>query len=83
MDTKDLKASIYKLLESTDDTVVLEDIREYISQRKQGIVPELGCTLEEYNRDLDEAMKEIEQGKFVDHDEAMKGIDDMLNRMKK
>ena len=33
MSTKDLKASIIKLLESTEDNLVLEDIHEYISAR--------------------------------------------------
>jgi hypothetical protein len=81
MSAKDLKASIYKLLESTDDEMVLEDVHEYISQRKQGIIPELGCTLDEYNRDLEEAVAEIERGETVSHEEVMASLDEMFKQL--
>ncbi len=69
------------MLEGTDDSTVLEDIQEYISQRRQGIIPELGCTLDEYNREIDEAEAAIQRGEFYTHEEVMASVDEMLKKL--
>lgn len=40
--------------------------------KKDKIISELGCSTDEYNREIDEAMVAIDRGEFYTHEEAKK-----------
>lgn len=79
MEAKDLKNVIYKMLESTDDNAVLEDIQHYIEQRKRtDWVSELGCTIEEYNNELESGDAAIQKGEYYTQEEVFSYINKQL-----
>jgi predicted transcriptional regulator len=48
---------------------VLEMVKTFLSSRKNEVKPQ---SLEEYNRELEQADAEIEAGNYVPHEEVMK-----------
>jgi hypothetical protein len=48
---------------------VLEMIKTFLSSRKSGFTPQ---SLEDYNRELEQADKEIEAGDYMSHEDVMK-----------
>lgn len=48
---------------------VLELVKTFLKSRKEDLKPQ---SLEEYNRELDQADNEIEAGEYVSHEEVMK-----------
>jgi hypothetical protein len=48
---------------------VLEMVKTFLNSRKSGPPPQ---SLEEYNRELEQADAEIENGDYVPHEEVMK-----------
>ena len=43
-------------------------------------IEELGCTVGEYNQELEEANAEVEAGNYVTHDEVKKKFDSWLKK---
>lgn len=82
MSAAEIKASIYKMLDATEDNTVLEDIHKYIAQRKDGYVQELGCTREEYSRELEEADAEIQRGNYATHEEVRAEVDALFKSLR-
>ena len=56
-------------LNAAEQKSVLQMIKTFLSSRKDEIKP---VSLEEYNRELEEADAEIEAGNYVPHEEVMK-----------
>jgi predicted transcriptional regulator len=56
-------------LNAAEQKSVLQMIKTFLSSRKDEIKP---VSLEEYNRELEEADAEIEDGNYVPHEEVMK-----------
>jgi len=56
-------------LKDAEQKSILQMLKTFVSSREQDVKP---VTLEEYNRELEEADSEIEAGDFVSHDEVMK-----------
>jgi predicted transcriptional regulator len=56
-------------LNAAEQKSVLQMIKTFLSSRKDDLKP---VSLEEYNRELEEADAEIEAGNFVPHEEVMK-----------
>ena len=74
-DTKmDLRADIKwikKEIESIDDPTFLEAIKNMLQYRSKVIGGDaIRDTIEEYNRDLDEAIEEIENGEYYTQEEV-------------
>jgi hypothetical protein len=56
-------------LKDAEQKSILQMLKTFVSTRQEEFKP---MTLEEYNRELEEADKEIEAGEFVSHEEVMK-----------
>ena len=56
-------------LNAAEQKSVLQMIKTFLSSRKDEFKP---VSLEEYNRELEEADAEIEAGNYVPHEEVMK-----------
>ena len=56
-------------LNAAEQKSVLQMIKTFLSSRKDEIKP---VSLEEYNRELEKADAEIEDGNYVPHEEVMK-----------
>jgi predicted transcriptional regulator len=56
-------------LNDAEQKSILQMIKTFLSSRKGDLEP---VSLEQYNRELDEADAEIERGDFVSHEEVMK-----------
>ncbi|HWK02977.1 MAG TPA: hypothetical protein VNS58_05075 [Puia sp.] len=56
-------------LNDAEQKSVLQMIKTFLSTRKDDFKP---VSLEDYNRELEEADAEIEAGEFVPHEEVMK-----------
>ena len=56
-------------LNAAEQKSVLQMIKTFLSSRKDEFKP---VSLEEYNRELEEADAEIETGNYVPHEEVMK-----------
>lgn len=78
MSPQEIRTAIYRMLEATEDNKVLEDIQEYVVQRRNGIIPELGCTLEEYKLELEEGDAAIQRGKYFTQKEVFDYIDEKI-----
>lgn len=62
---------------------VLTVVKTYVAPPDNEIIPELGCTIDEYNREIDEAMAEIDRGEFYTHEEVKKHIEQRKRLWKK
>ena len=56
-------------LNDAEQKSVLQMIKTFLGSRKNDLAPQ---TLEEYNRELEQADAEIEAGDYVPHEEVMK-----------
>lgn len=55
---------------------VLHVVKNYLAtEEDERVVPELGMTISEYNRELEEAVAEIERGEFYTQEEMQERID--------
>ena len=74
--TMDLRADIKwikKQIDGIDDPTFLEAIKNMLQYRSKVIGGDtVRDTIEEYNRDLDEAIKEIESGEYYTQEEVEK-----------
>lgn len=72
MSKRELKDAVHKLIEQSDDDQLLEEIYEILNQnRKVDILDELSPEqLESLNR----ALKDVETGNVISHEEAQKRI---------
>lgn len=68
------KQALIKALEQTNDEGLIRAIQQMVEYAAQRDEEYLGATLEQYNKELNEANARIEQGNFVDHEEAIKQI---------
>lgn len=71
MDLNSEKALLIKEIEQLED---LSLIRVLKSMLHYGLRNEGRITLEQYNKELDEADAEIERGEFLTHEQALKEI---------
>ena len=74
MDIQSEKTALIKVLENINDESLIRAIQsliEYASKRDEEY---LGTTVDQYNDELDEADAQIEKGKFIVHDVAIKKI---------
>jgi predicted transcriptional regulator len=74
MDIQAEKIAVIKALEQTNDEALIKAIQEMIENAVKKDEEHLGTTLEEYNKELDEAYAEVKRGQFVEHSEALKQI---------
>jgi predicted transcriptional regulator len=56
-------------LKDAEQKSILQMLKTFVDSRQEEFKP---VTLEEYNRELEEADAEIEAGEFVSHEEVMK-----------
>lgn len=56
-------------LKDAEQKSILQMLKTFVGSRDEGVKP---VSREEYNRELEEADSEIEQGDFVSHEEVMK-----------
>jgi hypothetical protein len=56
-------------LKDAEQKSILQMLKTFVSSREEDFKP---VSLEEYNRELEEADSEIEAGDFVSHEEVMK-----------
>lgn len=56
-------------LKDAEQKSILQMLKTFVKTRQEEFKP---MTLEEYNKELEEADKEVEAGKFVSHEEVMK-----------
>jgi hypothetical protein len=59
----------FTLLKDAEQKSILQMLKTFVDSRQEEFKP---VTLEEYNRELEEADAEIEAGEFVSHEEVMK-----------
>lgn len=71
MDINSEKAVLIKEIEQLDDIALVRILK---SMLHYGLKNEGRISLEQYNRELEEADAEIERGDFVTHEEAEKEI---------
>jgi hypothetical protein len=69
MDIKVERSLLIKELEQVEDAALLLAIKAVLHY---GLKNEGRITIEQYNRELEEAEAEIERGEFVDHEELKK-----------
>lgn len=72
METTILKEEMlvyFSRLNSDEQQSVLEMVKTFLKNRNTEFVP---VTLEEYNRELEEADEEMEAGDFITHEEVKK-----------
>jgi hypothetical protein len=60
----------FTLLKDAEQKSVLQMLKTFVSSRQEDDIKPV--SLEEYNRELEEADSEIEAGNFVSHEEVMK-----------
>ena len=80
MSTKALEQELYKYLLKLNDAEkksVLELIKTFLSSRK--VDAEERISIEEYNKEIDEAMTRMDSGEFYSHDEVMEMSKSWLN----
>lgn len=68
------KKRIIESLEQINDEVLIHAIQNMIDYAKLRDEEYLGESIEEYNRKIDEAVAEVNEGKFLTHEEAVKKI---------
>ena len=56
-------------LKDAEQKSILQMLKTFVSSREEDVKP---VSLEEYNRELEEADSEVEAGDFVSHEEVMK-----------
>jgi hypothetical protein len=71
MDIKSEKAVLLREIEQLEDISLLRVLK---SMLHYGLKNEGRISLEQYNKELEEADTEIEKGDFLTHDEAMKEV---------
>ncbi len=70
MNTTDIKTRIHEELESSDDRLlkmIYALIKEYKDEGVTG-----GISVEQYNKEIDEAMKRMDEGHFVTQEDLEK-----------
>lgn len=72
MDIVSEKSFLIKKLEQTSDEVLLKAIHELIEQSQRGDEDYLSESIEDYNRELEEAKARVESGKFITHEDLEK-----------
>ena len=80
MSTKALEQELYKYLLKLNDAEkksVLELIKTFLGSRK--VDAEERISIEEYNKEIDEAMTRMDSGEFYSHDEVMEMSKSWLN----
>ena len=68
------KKRIIESLEQINDEVLIHAIQNMIDYAKLRDEEYLGESIEEYNLKIDEAVAEVNEGKFLTHEEAVKKI---------
>ncbi|HRK54407.1 MAG TPA: hypothetical protein PK185_10875 [Cyclobacteriaceae bacterium] len=71
MDINSEKALLIKEIEQLDDISLLRVLK---SMLHYGLKNEGRISVEQYNKEIEEADAEIERGEFLTHEEAMKDI---------
>jgi len=68
---KDQLLKYFAMLNDTEQQSVLNMLKAFISSRKEEYGP---VTLEQYNKELEEGDTEIEEGKYVTHEEVKRRL---------
>lgn len=80
MNTNELKERIHSLVEQVPEDY-LKTVDNYLSAlSKEDIIPELGCTLTQYNNELNAAIERHRAGKSVTHAEAHSMVAERLQK---
>ena len=80
MSTKELKERIHSLVEQVPEDY-LETVNTYLTTLStDDIVPELGCTIAAYNRELNSAIARHQAGASIPHEEAMSIVSERLQK---
>ena len=79
MDLQTEKNQIIKSLEYINDAALLTAIQNLIDFAKQKEEEFLGERIENYNRELDKAEDEVNQGNFIAHESAIKKLKEWRN----
>lgn len=72
MDIISEKSFLIKKLEKTNDETLLKAIHELIEYSQKRNEEYLGESIEDYNRELDEAKARVESGKFITQEDLEK-----------
>lgn len=71
MSSIDIRKELHQYIDnSTDDIIaaVYAMLKTYNNNQSEAV------NLQEYNNDIDEAMKEMDSGKFITHDDVRKSL---------
>ena len=80
MSTAELIKDTHQKLDDLPEMLVPK-VSAYIDElRRTEIIPELGCTLDEYNQEIDEAVESANRGETVSHEEAMETLYEIIRR---
>ena len=71
MSTLETREQLHKLIEKSDDSIVMAIYAMLKSYNEDSFSQ---TDLEEYNNDIDKAMEEINQGEFTTHEQAIKKL---------
>ncbi len=71
MSAVETREELHKLIEESDESIIRA---VYALLKTYNDVLDTETDMDEYNRDIDEAMEEIKKGEFTTHEQAIKQL---------
>ncbi len=83
MSTAELKNSLHKLTVETNEEVVLQMVLEYFNLLTKSRNAGVWSSLSKSEKDsIELGIAQLQEGRSVDHNSVMQGVQDILNRYK-